>query len=328
MANMKQTAKAPGNIAFLKYWGKKDPKINIPENGSLSVCLDGIYSITTVEFSKEYLEDEVIIDGDKQDRELNRIINFLGHIRSLAGIKEKAKVISNNNFPKASGLASSASGFAALALAGSKAAGLDLSERELSLLARRGSGSATRSIPDGFVEWLPGEDDQSSYAYTLFPSEYWDLCAIITIITQSQKEITSTQGHARVHTSPFYQLRIQQMPEKIEAMKQYIKTKDIQKFGELLEEECLNFISISLTAKPYMLYLEPTTIRIMKNCLRLREEGLTPYYTMDAGPQPVIYCLGKDSVEVAKRLQELEGVEKTIICKPTHGARLVDSHLF
>lgn len=325
---MKVSAKAPGNIAFLKFWGKKDPSINIPENGSLSVCLDGIYSTTTVEFSKDYSEDEIIIDGDKKDRELDRIIKFLDRIRNLAGIKEKAKVVSNNNFPKSSGLASSASGFAALALASSKAAGLNLSEKELSILARHGSGSATRSIPDGFVEWLQGEDDQSSYAYSLFPPNHWNLSVVITIVNKNQKEITSTQGHARVHTSPFYQLRIQQMPEKIERMKQYIKERDIQKFGQLLEEECLNFTSISLTTTPYMLYLEPVTIRIMKYCLKLREEGLTSYYTLDAGPQPVIYCLGKDAPTIAKRIQNLEGVEKTIICKPTHGARLVNTHLF
>lgn len=325
---MKATAKAPGNIAFIKFWGKKDPKINLPNNGSLSVCLDGIYTITTVEFSNNINRDEIVIDGEKKHAEWDRLTNHLNNIRKLAGIKHFAKVVSKNNFPNSSGLASSASGFAALSLAGSKAAGLNLSEKELTVFSRLGSGSAARSIPDGFVEWKKGTSHQSSYAYSLFPPNYWEISAIITIITQDKKDVSTTTGHGIITSSPFYNLRIKNLPKRIELMKQAISNKDIKSFGEALEEECLEFVSITLTAKPYIIYWEPTTIRIMKLCKKLREKGLTPYFTMDAGPQPVIYCLRKDAKKIAAKLNKTEGVIQTIICNPTTGARLIDKHLF
>lgn len=325
---MKITAKAPGNIAFVKYWGKKDPAINLPENGSLSVSLDTMHTITTVEFSSEFEKDFVIIDGNSADRELSRIIDHIDLIRQMAGISAHVKMVSQNSFPNSSGLASSASGFAALALAGSHAAGLNLNEKELSVLARRGSGSAARSIPDGYVEWLRGADNDSSYAYSMFPPEHWDLAAIAVLITQEKKDVTTTQGHAITTSSPFYELRIKYLPKFIEEMKQTIKNKDFEKFGEMLEAECLNFVSMSLTASPYILYWEPTTIRVMKFCKKLRAEGLLAYFTMDAGPQPVIYCQQKDTHKIAEYLKTTDGVIDTIISKPTIGARIIDNHLF
>lgn len=325
---MKATAKAPGNIAFIKFWGKKDAKINLPNNGSLSVSLDNIYSITTVEFSERYKEDQITIDGETKLAEGDRLINHLNNIRKMSKINQFAKIVSKNNFPNSSGLASSASGFAALSLAGSKAAGLDLSEKELSILARLGSGSAARSIPDGFVEWQKGNTHKSSYAYSLFSPNHWEISAIITIITQDKKDVSTTAGHGIITSSPFYNLRIRNLPDRIKLMKQAISSKDIKSFGEALEEECLEFVSITLTAKPYIIYWEPTTIKIMKLCKRLREKGLTSYFTMDAGPQPVIYCLKKDAQKIAASLNKTEGVIKTIICNPSAGTRLIDNHLF
>jgi diphosphomevalonate decarboxylase len=325
---MKATAKAPGNIAFVKYWGKKDPLINLPENGSLSVCLDTMNTLTTVQFSSEFKEDSVMIDGNSTDRELPRIIKHIDHIRKLANISYKVKMVSQNSFPNSSGLASSASGFAALAVAGSKAAGLDLNEKELSILARLGSGSAARSIPDGYVEWLKGTDNNSSYSYSMFPANHWELAAIAVLITKEKKDVSTTAGHAITTSSPFYKQRIESLPKFISEMKKAIKKRDFQKFGEMLETECLNFVSMSLTSSPYIIYWEPTTIRIMKLCKKLREEGLLAYFTMDAGPQPVIYCLQKDAKKISSRMNQTDGVLDTITCKPTVGTRLIDKHLF
>src|SRR3989344_2976508 len=154
---MKETAIAPSNIAFTKYWGRKDELLRLPENGSVSMSLSNLLTTTTVEFSKDYEKDEVIINGKTpKDIEIERVVTHLDRVRKLAKINLKAKVSSNNNFPIAVGLSSAASGFAALTLAASKAAGLNLSEKELSILARQASGSACRSIPNGFVEWLDG----------------------------------------------------------------------------------------------------------------------------------------------------------------------------
>jgi len=147
---MKATAIAPSNIAFTKYWGRKDEILRLPENGSISMCLSNLLTTTTVEFSPNYTKDEITINGGGlEENEAERIIKHLDRVRKLANTNHKAKMVSNNNFPSGTGLSSSASGFAALSLAASKAAGLDLNEKDLSILARLGSGSACRSIPSG-----------------------------------------------------------------------------------------------------------------------------------------------------------------------------------
>jgi diphosphomevalonate decarboxylase len=328
VSNMKFTAKAPANIAFIKFWGKKDPKINLPFTNTLSVSLDNVYTVTTVEFSEKFKKDSIEIDGEKKLSELVRLTNHLDNIRKLAKSNLYAKVVSKNNFPNSSGLASSASGFAALSKAATCALGLNLSEKELSSLARLGSGSAARSIPGGFVEWEKGSSHASSYARTIFPPEHWDLSAIIVMITGEKKDVSTTKGHGITTTSPFFNLRIKNLPKRIKEIKDAIEEKDIKKFGDILEEECLEFVTMSLTAKPYILYWEPATIRIIKLCRKLREQGLTPYFTMDAGPQPVIYCLRKDAKKINTRLKKTEGVIKTIVCNPASGTELTDKHLF
>lgn len=325
---MKATAKAPANIAFIKFWGKKDSKLNLPFSNTLSVSLDNIYTVTTVEFSEKYKKDNIEIDEEKKLSEIDRLINHLDNIRKLANSTLRAKVVSKNNFPNSSGLASSASGFAALSLAGSKALGLHLSEKELSTLARLGSGSAARSIPGGFVEWEKGSNHKTSFAHTIFPANYWDLSAIIVMITSEKKDVSTTKGHGITTTSPFFPLRIRNLDKRVKEMKQAIKDKNIEKFGTILEQECLEFVSMSLTANPYIIYWEPATVRIIKLCKRLREQGLTPYFTMDAGPQPVIYCLKKDAKKIASKLNKTEGVVKTIICNPTKGTEQIKDHLF
>lgn len=325
---MKASAKASGNIAFIKYWGKKDSKLNLPFSSTLSVSLDNIYTTTTVEFSEKFKKDFIEIDDETKHTEQDRLTKHLDNIRKLAKTKLFAKVVSKNNFPNSSGLASSASGFAALSLAGTKALGLNLNQKELSILSRLGSGSAARSIPDGFVEWKRGKNHQSSYAHSIFPPEHWDLSAIIVMITKEKKSVSTTAGHGITTSSPFFSLRIKNLGKRVEQMKLAIKSKDIKKFGEILEEECLEFVSMSLTATPYIIYWEPATVRIMKLCQKLREDGLTPYFTMDAGPQPVIYCLKKDAKKIAAKLNKTEGVIKTIICNPSSGTKLTDKHLF
>jgi len=160
---MKATAKAPANIASIKYWGRKDEKLRLPANDSISMNLSEVFTITTVEFSESYKKDEVKLVGKKLDRkEEKRIIDHLDRVRNLAKIKTFAKVVTKNNFPTGTGIASSASGFAALTVAAVKASGLEFSERQLSILARQGSGSACRSIPDGFVELKSGSSSDSS----------------------------------------------------------------------------------------------------------------------------------------------------------------------
>ena len=168
------TAQANPNIAFIKYWGNRDNNLRLPMNGSISMNLDGLYTRTTVSFQHSLPFDELVINGHEvRGAGADRVSFILDVIRSMANIHDFAEVITENNFPSGAGIASSASAFAALALAGSKAAGLDLNEAELSRLARRGSGSASRSIPGGFVEWQVGKTDEDSFAFSIAPAEHW-----------------------------------------------------------------------------------------------------------------------------------------------------------
>src|SRR5258705_8049641 len=170
------TAKAFPNIAFIKYWGNRENTLRLPMNGSISMNLDGLYTRTTVSFQNSLPFDELIINGHEIiGTGLNRVSYILDIVRGMVDIHEHAEIVSENNFPAGAGIASSASAFAALALAGSKAAGLDLSEPELSRLARRGSGSASRSIPSGFVEWQVGTTDEDSFAFSIAPADHWKL---------------------------------------------------------------------------------------------------------------------------------------------------------
>src|SRR3989344_4428684 len=228
---MKATAIAPSNIAFTKYWGKKDEVLRLPENGSVSMTLSHLLTTTTVEFSEKYNKDKITLDGEELNQsKAERGIKHLDRIRKIANINLKAKVVSNHNFPSGTGLSSSASGFAALTFAASKAAGLNLSEKDLSILARQGSGSACRSIPSGFVEWLDGDTSDTSYATQIFPAEYWAIADVVAIVSSSKKEVSSTAGQQSAKSSPFMQVRVSSMKEKNERVKQLIKQKNFKEF--------------------------------------------------------------------------------------------------
>ncbi|MFU8773406.1 MAG: diphosphomevalonate decarboxylase, partial [Anaerolineales bacterium] len=168
MSDLSAKAKASPNIAFIKYWGDRDPGLRIPANSSISMNLADLFTITSVAFQADLKADHLILNTRTiSGPGLARVRKFLDRVRSMAGIDWFARVNSENNFPIGAGIASSASAFASLALAASSAAGLDLSEAQLSSLARTGSGSACRSLPGGFVEWQAGEDHHSSYAFSI-----------------------------------------------------------------------------------------------------------------------------------------------------------------
>lgn len=328
MKKLKATAVAPSNIAFIKYWGKKDEILRLPENGSVSVSLSNLLTKTTVEFSSEYQTDKIIINKAEDKKEARRVINHLDRIRDLAHINEKSKVVSSNNFPASSGLASSASGFAALTLAATKATGLSLTEKELSVLARIGSGSACRSIPNGIVEWKEGKDSDTSYAFSIFPPHHWAIGIIVAIVKGEKKEVGSTDGMKLVNTSPFFKERLLNIEWKIKKIKQLIKEKNFPLFGELLEAEALELHAITLTTRPAIIYWQPGTIKVMKLVQKARSEGLLGYFTIDAGPHVYIICEKKNVSGLVKRLRGIEEVRNIIVNEPGEGARIVEEHLF
>ncbi|MCL6096234.1 MAG: diphosphomevalonate decarboxylase [Patescibacteria group bacterium] len=325
---MKATAVAPSNIAFIKYWGKKDEVLRLPENGSISMNLSNLLTTTTVEFSSKYEEDSIIINEVQESNEGNRAIKHLDRIRKLANINDKAKVVTKNNFPTGTGLSSSASGFAALSLAGAKAAGLNLSEKELSILARQGSGSACRSIPDGFVEWLDGNTSDTSYAVSLYPENYWDILDVVAVVSKDKKEVSTTEGQKLVGSSPFFKVRLNGIKDKIKLIKQYMAEKNFQAFGELLEAEALELHSIMLTSKPSLIYLLPASLKIMHLVKKWRADGLGVYFTVNTGQDIHLICEKKDVEAVVRKLTEVEDVSKTIVNYSAKGAYLLEDHLF
>lgn len=325
---MKATAVAPSNIAFIKYWGKKDEKLRLPENGSVSMNLSGLYTTTTVEFSPDYKKDIIVFNGRREKNEENRGIKHLNLVRQMAGISQKAKVVSKNNFPTGTGLSSSASGFAALSLAASKAAGLALKEKELSILARQGSGSACRSIPDGFTEWLNGETSQTSYAVSLYPPEYWDILDVVVIVSNEKKEVSSTAGQKVVASSPFFKERLRMIDKKIPFIKSLISERRFQKFGELVESEALELHAVMLTSRPSLIYWLPGTLRVMRLVKKWRQEGLVVYFTVNTGQDIHLIIEGKNKNKLLNKLKLVEGSKKIIVNKPAQGARLINSHLF
>lgn len=324
----KATAIAPSNIAFTKYWGRKDEVLRLPENGSVAMCLSNLLTTTTVEFSPNFKKDQVIIDGKSIEEEALRVIKHLDRISKLANFDYKAKVVSNNNFPSSTGLSSSSSGFAALTLAAVTAAGLKLSEKELSILARQASGAACRSIPSGFVEWLDGNISDTSYAKTIFPASYFKIADVVAVVSEHKKEVPTSQGHAKAQSSPFMAIRKAHMRQKNNTVKKLIKEKKFKEFGELIEQEALELHSIMLTQYPPLIYWTPGTLKIMKLVSHWRADGIPVYFTINTGQDIHLICEQRNVIKVKNKLKKLDFVKEVIVNTPGEGTRLSYKHLF
>lgn len=336
---MKATAVAPANIAFIKYWGKKDEILRLPLNSSISMNLSNAYTTTTVEFSPDYHEDQVHFSPWDRTYKIKRPLDFVGSagnrirlhldkLRTLKGISYGAKIVTSNSFPAGAGIASSASGFAALTVASVAALGLQLSEKELSILARLGSGSACRSIPDGFVVWKDGSSSRTSYAHSLYPPEHWDLRDIVVVIQSTPKEISSTSGMEAARTSPLLAARLTAIPARIEKMKDALANKDIHTFGEVIEEDCLDMHAVMQSQKPPLHYLTDETREIVHAVRRWRKAGLAVYFTIDAGPNMHLICEAKDERKAIKAVKTMRVAKEIIVNKPARGAHLIEEHLF
>lgn len=321
---MKATTIAPANIAFIKYWGKRDERLRLPTNSSVSMNLSAATTTTTVEFSDSYQEDDIqFVDDEATQRETTRIVAHLDRIRKRAKSSLRARVVTQNSFPKSSGIASSASGFAALTVAAAGALGLTLAEKELTTLARLGSGSACRSIPDGFVEWLAGKTNDASHAYCLYPHTHWDLRDIVAIVDTEKKKVASTEGMDGVITSPLFQTRLAAIPGRIARVKAALQKKDIALLGAVLEEECLDMHRVCQTQIPPLYYWNDVTRDIIRAVGEWRKGGLAVYFTIDAGPNVHLICEAKDEQVVVEKVKTLSGIEQVIINKPAQGAHLI-----
>jgi len=319
------TALAHPNIAFIKYWGNRDQHLRLPANGSISMNLAGLTTTTEVSFSDELPGDMVELNGRLlAGPELQRVSDFLDCVRRMAGVFKPAQVRSENNFPTGAGIASSAAAFAALSLAASTALGLDLGELELSRLARRGSGSASRSIPTGFVEWHAGDDDQSSYAVSIAPPEHWDLVDLIAVVEAGHKSVGSTAGHALADTSPLQPARVADAPRRLEICRSAIHARDFDRLAAIIELDSNLMHAVMMTSNPPLMYWEPATLRIIKEVPAWRKSGLPACFTLDAGPNVHVLCPSSAADEVRRRLSELPGVQQILQAAPGGPARLID----
>jgi diphosphomevalonate decarboxylase len=319
-------ALALANIAFIKYWGNRDNTLRLPLNGSISMNLDGLYTRTTVSFQPSLPYDELIINGHEiAGAGRDRVSYILDIIRGMVNIHERAEVMSENNFPSGAGIASSASAFAALALAGSKAAGLNLSEQELSRLARRGSGSASRSIPGGYVEWQMGTGDEDSFAYSIADPDHWNLVDCIAIVSTSHKKTGSTEGHSIAETSPLQTARVADAPRRLEICRKAILERDFTAFASIVELDSDMMHAVMMTSTPALHYWKPASLEVM-NCVReWRAEGIQACYTLDAGPNVHVLCPEMASQTIEKRLRQINGVEDVLLAHVGGPAKIVEN---
>jgi diphosphomevalonate decarboxylase len=324
MSDYSAIAVAHSNIAFIKYWGNLDDDRRLPLNDSLSMNLSAAHTRTLVHFEPERREDWVVLDGETRfGPARDRVVAHLDRIRWRAGLAMAAVVRSQNSFPMGTGIASSASGFAALTLAASHAAGLDLPEAELSALARLGSGSACRSVPGGFVEWHAGDTESSSYAETIAPVEHWDLRDLVAVVERAHKAVGSSDGHRAARTSPFLAARQADVRERLPRLRRALLDRDFASFGPALEAEALSLHAVALTSRPPLLYWSDHTMRLLHQVAAWRAEGLPVYFTLDAGPNVHLLCEGVHAETLNAALSHLDYVELVLHNRPAGPAHLL-----
>ncbi len=320
------TVQAHPNIAFIKYWGNRNDRLRLPENSSISMNLDGLFTQTKVTWTEGVETDSLILNNNLQSGStVERVSQHLNAIRERVGIQSYAKVESFNNFPMGAGIASSASSSAALAVAAVYAAGLNLSERELTMLARLGSGSAARSVPSGYVEWHTGETHEESYAESIAAPDYWDLVDVIAVVSAEHKAVGSTEGHQSAKTSPLQKARVESAGVRLEVCKEAIHNRDFTTFADIVELDSNVMHGVMMTSSPRLFYWLPTSLIIMREVPRWRAEGLQVCYTLDAGPNVHCICLRNAVDEVSQLLKKLSGVVDIKVAGAGAGAVIVSS---
>jgi phosphomevalonate decarboxylase len=321
---MKATAVAHPIQGLIKYHGLRDTMLRVPFHDSISVCVDAIQTITTVETTRSLKEDLVIINRKKaMGRDLERVEVVLNKLRSISGYSGCFKIVSKNSITGGKGLGFSASGFAALGTAACAALDFNIDYVSLSELVRLGAGSATRSLAGSFAIWYADKNGKS-YAEPLVEPEAVDLGMVIVPIPSS---VRTDEAHTEVLSSPLFKARLKHVAKIIKAMEEAIKTKDVATIGRLAEEDSLNLHASTMTGKAHMVLWEPETVCIIKEVQRMRREGVPAWYSMDTGPSVFINTYTNYVEKVADRLRSLgfsSIIKSKVGCKPF----LSSKHLF
>ena len=327
------TASANTNIALIKYWGKADESLMIPTTSSLSLTLDDTWTTTTVSFDGGAGDaDAVRINGSAPSgTALTRVTRFLDLVRERSGITQRASVTSISTVPLAAGLASSAAGFAALAAAASRAAGMDLDGRALSRLARRGSGSASRSVFGGLVLWNAGDDDASSYAEPVqdaigYTASDLDLAMVVVVLSGGRKTISSTKAMRRTMTaSPLYPAWVEASRQDLRDALEAVRCGDLARLGEVAEANALGMHASMMAARPAIMYWLPRTIEVLHVIGEMRQDGLPAWATIDAGPNVKVLTQASSAEQVAAALRERVPGAEVSVRRPGAGVRFEEA---
>jgi diphosphomevalonate decarboxylase len=323
MLGAETTARANVNVALIKYWGKRDATLNLPATGSISLTLDGLWVEASCQFGSE--SDDCTIDGrPPSDDDRAKILRFVDLVRAEAGIEARAHVHTTSGVPSGIGLASSAAAFAALATATSRAAGLRLEPPALSALARRGSGSAARSIFGGFVEWHRGErpDGRDSIAAPLRAAGDWDVRVVVAVTSEARKSVSSRDGMQRAAASPFYPAWVETAARDLDEARRAIAARDLDALGLVAEHSALKMHAVGFGARPPLVYWRGATVECLHRVWALRAEGTPGYVTIDAGPQVKVLCDAAAAPRLSAALRDVPGVERVLVCAPGGGVEV------
>jgi diphosphomevalonate decarboxylase len=313
----KATVEAPSNIAFVKYWGVEDIDRAIPRAPSLSMTLRRCASRTTVAFTPDADTDDTVLMADAEgtlhpadDGFAEPVVQHLNRLRTWADRSGSFRVATQNSFPAAAGLGSSASGFAALTLAALRALDTWPDAATRSALARQsGSGSAARSVLGGYVAWPHGDNHA---AEPVAPHTHWDLRDVIAVVETEPKPVSSRDGHQRAPSSPFYEQRLSHLPERMQTARASIAARDFNRLGPLIETEGIELHLITMSSQPPIYYWKPATLKVLEVVRAMRSDGLAAYATMDAGANVHVICPPEDEPQVAARLDSMHAVHMVI----------------
>jgi diphosphomevalonate decarboxylase len=319
-------ARAGANFALIKYWGKADARLNVPAVGSISITLDALWSETSVELDASLGADEFTLNGRRRAEEAGKVSACLDLLRARAGVRTRARVTSRNNFPTGAGLASSASGFAALVTAAVAALDLSLSPRERSIVARRGSGSAARSIFGGFVEMHAGTaaDGEDSFAEPLLDANAWPLEVVIAVTASGEKEVGSSSGMTRSAASSPITRPGGRAAADLATARAAIQSGDFAALADVAEHNCLKMHAAAIAARPPLVYWNGATVECMHAVRRLRAAGVPVFFTIDAGPQLKAVCAPGARPQVEAALRTLPGVLEVLTSRLGPGELLSD----
>lgn len=315
------------NIALAKYWGKRNEELNLPAVGSVSITLDNLKTETSVRFIDSEV-DLIKFNGKfSEEKEQVKLSKFIDKFRNLTGIHKKVDIITNNNFPTSAGLASSASGFAALTIATAKLFELNISAKELSIIARQGSGSASRSLFGGFVEWHKGilDDGSDSYAEQIAEKDHFPLSIIIAVTSNKSKKISSRVGMKNsASTSPFYSEFVNSSIEDISQIKNAILEKDFEKLADFSMRSTVKMHSVMMTTNPPLFYWNHKTFEIIELVRDLHSRKEPVFFTIDAGPQVKIVTLKGNEEKILRELEQINQINEIYVCNLGNGAEIIE----